>query len=598
MMIAADDTGDGTWDSNVNVTSCTTPGSGFFAAPACSGKGLSCAYVAGNGANGCSVGSSCPQITLNPSYNLEYEVRRPIFSDRRIWREFVTLTSFSSLDTLYSTTGAVGDTRDADAITPTVLLAAATRVTIRGVRVDPAGIVEFVTSTQRATRGFNLYETSDPQGANDLSPLNDALVETPTADSLWPILYSVRTRQVSKPFVLIEEVEQGGARRALGPYRVGDQRFARMLDRITSQMDRAGVPPGDVRVLEARTRQRESFTTGRREAQEAVRWKKSHPRQSASGVAIEVASAYYTPDASGTVLVRNEVQPGLVRVPASSIEAFGLRVGPNLRLTNRGDEVPFRIERSSSGQQLVFQADPLRTDYTTKNVYLLTQNASPYPMQAELTKSGQPPTRATCGSSARRRTSRTRRPRADPFLWDILVPDWGDWPYLWWDYDYYTKLSTFDIPNLAGNRERPRERAGRPRRLVEAPAHGRGLPQRQSVGTLVINGSAAGVLAGQHRRVAAARHRQHDPHPLHGETPATRTSRPTWPLPTWTTSRSRRRSCPRPRGAERGGDAGRLQPEPAQAQGRAVPRRHASDLPRGRGPHRRRQGGGGAEGQR
>ena len=74
-----------------------------------------------------------------------------------------------------------------------------TRASIRGVRVDRAGLVEFATGWQQRTAGFHLYQTTDPSGRRGLRPLTEEMIPAPRPDSQLPILYSASTPPITAP---------------------------------------------------------------------------------------------------------------------------------------------------------------------------------------------------------------------------------------------------------------------------------------------------------------------------------------------------------------------------------------------------------------
>jgi hypothetical protein len=57
--------------------------------------------------------------------------------------------------------------------------AVATRASVCGLRVDPSGTVEFETSSQRGTLGFELFQTEDPTGRRGRLRLTDRALVSP-----------------------------------------------------------------------------------------------------------------------------------------------------------------------------------------------------------------------------------------------------------------------------------------------------------------------------------------------------------------------------------------------------------------------------------
>ena len=86
-------------------------------------------------------------------------------------------------------------TTTANIVGPSIQLL--TRASIRGVRVDRAGLVEFATGWQQRTSGFHLYQTTDPSGRRGLQPLTEEMIPAPRPDSQLPILYSASTPPIA-----------------------------------------------------------------------------------------------------------------------------------------------------------------------------------------------------------------------------------------------------------------------------------------------------------------------------------------------------------------------------------------------------------------
>ena len=296
---------------------------------------------------------------------------------------------------------------------------AATRATIRGLRVNP-GSVEFATGMQRRTLGFNLFAADTPTRQATGRRLNERLVMAPVPVSVRPILYRVETGPVTEPYLLIEEIEVGGRHRTMGPFEVGDGVLRRAYEKAESR-----VLAGDLREvggarLSFPSRAATQVTAGRAMA----RPKRTHGR-AVQGVKIEVSG------------------PGRVLVSLSELLEAGLppewAAAPRrLRLTNLGRPVSFEVVPSPQGQPqaMAFYAEELSTDYTGTNVYLLTWAAGAPRLDVSLTRSGFP-----------REAGLTRvehnvlwapfLPReADPWIWDIFATGMGP------------IIETFDLPGL------------------------------------------------------------------------------------------------------------------------------------------------------
>lgn len=301
-----------------------------------------------------------------------------------------------------------------------------TRAALRGLRVEREGLVEFATGWQQGTRGFNLYETDDPQGRRGLLRLNDDLVEAPRPDSQTPILYSVRTAPVTARYLLIEELERGGRRNRLGPFPVGDPRLERLLERVKRRLERTGAQDT---ALSARIRVR-GVRHGRaleRRDLEPYRRFERRPALVPKSLKIETAGA-------GTATLRRAELLGLGLPPDQPLA--------RCRLTNAGREVAFRVrDRGRPEEAIVFSAEALETPYTSRNVYVLTWAGATPRMAAPLTLEGDAP-RAGFERVAPPLLYVASVPRGtDAWLWDQLVPGYGAWPY-----DWDPAAGRFDLP--------------------------------------------------------------------------------------------------------------------------------------------------------
>jgi hypothetical protein len=147
--------------------------------------------------------------------------------------------------------------------------------------------------------------------------------------------------------------------------------------------------------------------------------------------------------------VRIEVaRGGEVRIPAVDLVAFGLsETGPRrrLRLTNLGRPVAYSWRRRADGAlELVFPAEPLRTDYSDRNVYLLTPGPPERGLSVPLTRSADPEAPGFLRAEREQLYVPSLPEGVDPWQWDILfsgVP----WP----DPGYDPAAGDFDLPDLA-----------------------------------------------------------------------------------------------------------------------------------------------------
>jgi hypothetical protein len=379
-----------------------------------------------------------------------------------------------SYSSAFGTTESVGPVCELRVNTTTII----TRATLRGVRVDPNGVVEFATATQRGTLGFDVFGTDDPHARGARVKLNDAPILAPVPDSQTPILYRAQTRPITTRYLVIEEIERGGRRHALGPVPVGDPRLRVAFERVEQRLDQAGAQPtagrSDARMTPGRMANglvASKGTGGER------RRPLPAPAHFGQGVKIEVAEA------------------GLVRVPLADLRANGLPPGvalDKLRLTNQGQPVPFKFDKDENGRALLFESQPLSTAYTGVNVYVLTWTAKVPGMKAGLTNWGYAPLPGF------RRVDRNTffvpsAPQGDdPWLWDLLFGDGTPWPY-----DYDPDLGDFDLPGLSPDSVGPvavRIRfAGVSAHQHTVEANINGVP----VGSVSFVGSGAGILNGE-----------------------------------------------------------------------------------------------------
>ena len=392
-----------------------------------------------------------------------------------------------SVSTTSTDTWAPNDTATAaNVVGPAILLL--TRASIRGVRVDRAGLVEFATGWQQRTAGFRLYETPDPSGRRDLRPLTGEMIRAPRPDSQLPILYSAATPPITAPFVVIEEVERGGARRLMGPFAVGDARQAAILGRMERRLARAG---GEAAFVSSTARARVVPHAPREAASRArlLDGRTELPRR-------------LRPPGTGAVKIETSGE-GVASVARESLEALGLPIGlrlPACRLTSQGQPVPFEVrDEGSAAEALVFRAEALETAYSSRNAYVLTWKGRGPSLAVPLTSEADP---------RRPGFVRVDRPLlyvasapqgTDPWLWDQLAPGFGTWPYEW-----DPSAGAFDVPGWPDDATTPVPVRLRfqgmtdHRHLVSVSLNG------ESLGELAIEGAASAFLEASASQVRAA----------------------------------------------------------------------------------------------
>lgn len=360
-------------------------------------------------------GNGKPDFLVGANSTLDYELRRVIDAAQVFPTELVTL-GIQSTNTPSQN----------DAVTALWIIANVTRASIRGLRVDTSnGIVEFATGTQRHTRSFNIYETDSRQG-DSWRLLTPEPIVTPFADSEFPILYRVETLAITKRFIVIEETETNGNKLVKGPFSIRDARLKRGLETVEARLNAAGVPPGAIRI--GKTSPNGIAT---REARKRDRRGKGASHR---GRALRGAR-----DA-----IRIEIdEPGVIRIPVRDLEMEGLPNGRSIKLWNRGVAVPF--DWANNRTEIRFVATPLVSDYSDKNVYVVTWNGDrPYPMGVSLTASADAP------RPGYRRIERDTiyfpaTPNgADPWVWDAVMSNGQWWPYAAWDPEGAS--GRFDLP--------------------------------------------------------------------------------------------------------------------------------------------------------
>jgi uncharacterized repeat protein (TIGR01451 family) len=432
--IAVDSDGDGDWDT------------------------IDPAYnVAGAGAN-----PLTPDVALAAGATLAYELRRQVDVNQRIVRDFVTLTATSRA------------TNESDNVTGTVLLAAATRARLGGIKVDPAGVVEFSTLLQQGTLGFNLYETDEASLRGTLHPLNASFVASPFRDSVVPILYRVETGPVSRRYVVFEEIETSGKRRMMGPFAVADESLARAFERTSRRFDRAGVPGGAIRTLSTRW-MGHLMRQDSEKRRDLRRPQPPRPRPDASGAKIEIAQA------------------GPVEVSIQALRENGLAPAGRLQVWNQGLLVPASVRPGEDGAPaLVFEGRGLSTDYTGRNAYVVTSGGRGVPLRVPLTRSASPAPAGTLRVERNTTYVASIPLGSDPWQWELLAPEWGDWPYAWWD----PRAGDFDVPGLPPGLAGPVRVRVRLVGFSEDEHHVSARINGQPVGELVFEGKQAATLEG------------------------------------------------------------------------------------------------------
>jgi hypothetical protein len=348
---------------------------------------------------------------------------------------------------------------------------ALTRATIRGLRVDPAGVVEFATGTQSGSRSFRVFGVEDPEGLRRF-PLHERPVPAVVSSSVTPVLYRVETDPVETPFVAIEETDVRGATRLIGPFPVFDARLRTQLQWIEARLDRAGVRADlGPRVATGTTGRRlmQALRTIRPATHGLGRPMRRLPAGPAPGVKVRVRGA------------------GDVFVPVEALRAQGVAADPRrLQVTAQGQPVPFQ----AGADGIRFRAQALSTDWTDANVYVVSGGGAPA-ASVPLSRSGDAPwPRFTRVEKSYAYVPSLPR-EADPWQWDLLLTGVGTWPYSWWD----PSVGQFDLPGFRPTRGDVRVAL----RLVGFSDHRHTVQARingVAVGSVTFEGTGLALLEG------------------------------------------------------------------------------------------------------
>jgi len=240
-----------------------------------------------------------------------------------------------------------------------------TRATIRGLRVDPRGFIEFATGSQQGSAAFYVWQTSDPSGKEGRERLtNDPVISLPDI-TIDPVIYRVQTHPITAPFLMIEEIESGGARRMIGPFPVLDERLAEEFARVEKRLTDAEA---------GRSSPKPIF--------------QSNPAPSRKNMFLGGS-----PSDSGAIKIEVS-DAGTVQAPIAELISMGLPEAlpgqpGSLQLTYLGESIPFQVIPGQGDPGVIqFMSSAISTDYTNRNVYVLSwQRSIPKP-SVEFTRSG------------------------------------------------------------------------------------------------------------------------------------------------------------------------------------------------------------------
>jgi hypothetical protein len=349
--------------------------------------------------------------------------------------------------------------------------ALATNASVCGLRVDPAGTVEFATSRQRGTLGFDLFQTDDPTGRRGRLRLTDQAIASPVPSSATPILYRAETAPITASFIVIEETEVRGQKRMIGPFRVGDEVLRVGYERIERwSAEHAGVDRRGSRQVSLRRgpHRRDADDDRRDDGRRRLR----RARRADEALKLETSAA------------------GPVRALLSDLVAAGLPAAyaarpETLRLTNLGRAVPFRVAMDLTGARaLQFTAEALATDYSGQNAYILSWGKGQPPAPSvDFTVSGFPRSNGFVRVEQNVFNAAFVAPGADPWIWDLIASGYPAGPW------------AFDLPGLRAGGGRVPVRVG----LIGGSDHAHTVQafiNGQPAGTVKFTGKKAVMLEG------------------------------------------------------------------------------------------------------
>ncbi len=326
-LIAEDTDGDGIWDL------IDADGNGAFDAPGTIG-----AYN--------SDGDLTPDVSLAADAINNYEIRRPVDASQGPYADRVTLAA---------TSNATGNI-DSVAITTSVQLA--TRAVIAGIKAYKTRrgvVVEWTTSSELGTVGFNLYRFNERR--NKWYRVNSRLLPG-LLHSRNGGVYRLRDRQVRVGDLVrykLEELEATGARIEYGPF---DVSVAANPPPATELADPDQPLPGFERVARALSAVKQQRIQAKLDSRYAAKL----ARQTRRGPLLKISI-------QETGLYRLEVPELADSMGLSEDEIRTLIAKNRLQMTYLGKRVATLAEKGNNA--LLFFAEAIDSTYTRHNVYLL-----------------------------------------------------------------------------------------------------------------------------------------------------------------------------------------------------------------------------------
>ena len=247
----------------------------------------------------------------------------------------------------------------------------ASRATIRGLRIDRAGQVRFVTDSQYNTAAFQLWQTDDPKNPADMDLLTKEPVVSQDLFSMKPLVYKVQTFPITKSYIFIEEIEANGMHNMMGPFPVKGKLLTEEFDRVETEL------------FERESRRIVFAEKIKSRVSRFVKFLKSRT----NAIKIEVAAAEKV-QLDGAELIEMGVPERLLQLKNKKWRE------KLLNLTHLGQAVPYEFypDQGNSGL-LEFSASAFSTDYTNRSVYVLSWAAGKWTNglpEIDFTRSGFP----------------------------------------------------------------------------------------------------------------------------------------------------------------------------------------------------------------
>jgi hypothetical protein len=337
---------------------------------------------------------------------------------------------------------------------------AVTRAVISGVRLTGRQL-EFAVTSGRGVAALNVIgEMHDGRRRR----LNREALRPVTADALGPMLFEVTLFGRVPRKIWIEERERTGRIRMLGPYVPGDERQEAAYAGLEERARRSEVREGP----QSRMLVRPRVGAAPRLDGAAVRGPESRPPRRAAGIKIEVGRGG---------LVRVPLDEWLAVASGAASAGSGPLLAQRIQVTNLGRSIPFDIR----DRVLEFHAEALSTDYTGRNVYLVTWGVPQAP-RADLTRSGFPREEGWRRVEENVLYAAFAAQGADPWIWDFAL-EGQNGPF------------AFDLADASPTKASVPLRIG----LIGATEHVHTVRAEMngvSVGEVVFSGKTMGVLRG------------------------------------------------------------------------------------------------------